>query len=284
MRSAGSLLRNGTIGIMKQIVLSGIAGLILLASCRHTREAARTSFPVTDTTGIAKSDRAAAGTPATRRLLAGIKENHIDFTTFSAKLKIDFENDRQRQQNISTNIRMQKDSVIWISVSAPIIGEVARAIITPDSLKAYDKFNKKLYLRALSDARDLLNIPFDFRTLQDMIIGNPVFLTDSIYQVVTTPAIISFSCDSSLYTSLFNVFADDYLLQQSKVMDKDSLRSCELTYGEYKEVAGRRFPTRRRIFVEEKNITRIAMDFNRMDFDQPLSFPFNVPASGYTRE
>src|SRR5690606_30130658 len=134
--------------------------------------------------------------------------------------------------------------------------------------------------------KDLLNIPFDFSTLQDMIIGNPVFLTDSIYQVVATPAIISFSCDTSLYTSLFNVFADDYLLQQSKVMDKDSLRhrSCELTYGEYKEVAGHQFPTRRRIFVEEKNITRIAMDFNRMDFDQPLSFPFNVPASGYTRE
>jgi hypothetical protein len=229
---------------------------------------------------------AAAAAELKSQLLSGIRKNTIDYTTFSAKLKIDFENDKQRQQNISTNIRMQKDSVIWISVSAPIIGEVARAVITPDSLKAYDKFNKRLYLRALRDARDLLNIPFEFSTLQDMIIGNPVFLTDSVYQVVKTPAIISFSCDSTLYTSLFNVFADDYQLQQSKVMDKDpaSSRSCELTYGEYKDMDGRRFATTRRIFVEEKNITRIAMDFNRVEFNQPLSFPFTVPVSGYTLE
>jgi hypothetical protein len=242
---------------------------------------------VGDTTHVTEStDSAAIEAAAVKsKLLSGIRKNTIDYTTFSAKLKIDFENDKQRQQNISTNIRMQKDSVIWISVSAPIIGEVARAIVTPDSLKAYDKFNKRLYLRALSDAKDLLNIPFDFTTLQDMIIGNPVFLTDSIYQVVNTPAIISFSCDSTLYTSLFNVFADDYLLQQSKVMDKDGAgRSCELTYGEYKDVEGRKFATTRRIFVEEKNITRIAMDFNRVEFNQPLTFPFTVPVSGYTKE
>ena len=272
---------------MKQIVLLGVASLIFV-SCRHSRQIARPVFTVGDTTRITESPDSAAVEAAAfnSKLLSGIQKNRIAYTTFSAKLKIDFENDKQRQQNISTNIRMQKDSVIWISVSAPIIGEVARAVITPDSLKAYDKFNKRLYLRAMSDAKDLLNIPFDFGTLQDMIIGNPVFLSDSIYQVVKTPAIISFSCDSTLYTSLFNVFADDYLLQQSKVMDKDgaSNRSCELTYGEYKDVEGHRFATRRRIFVEEKNITRIAMDFNRMEFNQPLTFPFTVPVSGYTRE
>ncbi|WP_298740950.1 DUF4292 domain-containing protein [uncultured Chitinophaga sp.] len=272
---------------MKQIVLLGVASL-LLVSCRHSRQIARPVFTVGDSSQVtAVTDSAAAEAAAIKgTLLEGVRKNSVQYTTFSAKLKIDFENDKQRQQNISTNIRMQKDSVIWISVSAPIIGEVARAIITPDSLKAYDKFNKRLYLRALNDARDLLNIPFEFSTLQDMIIGNPVFLTDSVFQVVKTPAIISFSCDSTLYTSLFNVFADDYLLQQSKVMDKNpaSNRSCELTYGEYKVMDGRRFATTRRIFVEEKNITRIAMDFNRVEFNQPLSFPFTVPASGYTLE
>ncbi|HEY0610891.1 MAG TPA: DUF4292 domain-containing protein [Chitinophaga sp.] len=272
---------------MKQIVLLGVASLILV-SCRHSRQIARPVFTVGDSSHVAASTDSAAIEAAAMKgkLLSGIKKNSINYTTFSAKLRIDFENDKQKQQNISTNIRMQKDSVIWISVSAPIIGEVARAIITPDSLKAYDKFNKRLYLRALRDARDLLNIPFEFSTLQDMIIGNPVFLTDSIYQVVKTPAIISFSCDSTLYTSLFNIFADDYLLQQSKVMDKDpaSSRSCELTYGEYKDMDGHKFATTRRIFVEEKNITRIAMDFNRVEFNQPLTFPFTVPVSGYTLE
>ncbi|ASZ10794.1 DUF4292 domain-containing protein [Chitinophaga pendula] len=270
-----------TTGVYTLLLLAGT----LLFSCRSTKPIVRTHFPAADSAHIVKDSSSNEEAVAfNRNLLSKIRERHIDYTTFSAKLKVDFENEKQSHQNVNTVIRMKKDSLIWISVSFPVLGEVARAIITPDSLKAYDKFNKRLYLRALSDAQDVLNIPFDFKTLQDLIIGNPVFLTDSVYQVVKTPAIISFSCDSSAFTSLFNVFADDYVLQQSKVMDKGAgqQRSCELTYGEYKDAGGYKFATRRRLFVEEKNITRIAMEFNKVEFNQSLSFPFTVPTSGYS--
>lgn len=275
---------------MKQtlaLIVSGIVSTALF-SCRHARQIAGTSFPVADTTQHnIKTDSAsiAAATAFNKNLLTKLRNNYIPFNSFSAKLKVDFETDTKQMSGINANMRMLKDSIIWISVSAPIVGEVARAIITPDSLKAVDKFHKRVYLRALKDAKDILNIPFDFKTLQDLIIGNPIYLTDSIYQVVKTPAVLSFSCDSTQFTSLFNVFADDYILQQSKVMDKDSTsnRSVELTYGEYKSMDRFKFATRRRIFIEEKSYTKINMEFNKVDFDQPLSFPFSVP-SGYSRE
>jgi hypothetical protein len=239
---------------------------------------------VADTTHkAAKADSAtvAAANTSNKETLAKLRSNYISFNTFSAKLKVDFETDAKQMSGINANMRMQKDSVIWISVSAPIIGEVARAIITPDSLKAIDKFHKVVYLRDMKDAKDILHIPFDFKTLQDLIIGNPVYLTDSVYQVVKTPAVISFTCDSSLFTSMFN----DYVLQQSKVVDKDITRkrSIELTYGEYKSLDKVKFATLRRVFVEEKTYTKINMEFNKIDFDQPVSFPFTVP-SNYTRE
>lgn len=279
--------------MMKQTLALIVLGIVStgLFSCRHSRQISRVSFPVADTskhneTTTNITDSAAAEAIAyNKALLSGIRSNYISFTTFSAKLKIDFESESKQMSGISANMRMQKDSLIWILVSAPIIGEVARAIITPDSLKAIDKFHKKVYLRDLKDAKDILNIPFDFKTLQDLIIGNPIYLTDSIYQVVKTPAVISFSCDSTFFTSIFNVFADDYGLQQSKVMDKDSThkRSIELTYGEYKTQGKVKFATRRRVFIEEKSYTNVNMDFNKVDFDQPMSFPFSIP-SGYTKE
>jgi len=276
---------------MKHTLALIVFGIIStgLFSCRHSRQIAGTSFPVADTTQhqTVKADSAsvAAANTYNKELLAKLRSNNISFNTFTAKLKVDFESDSKQMAGINANLRMQKDSVIWISVSAPIIGEVARAIITPDSLKAIDKFHKIVYLRDMKNAQDILNIPFDFKTLQDLIIGNPIFLTDSVYQVVKTPAVISFTCDSSVFTSLFNVFADDFILQQSKVMDKDSTRkrSVELTYGEYKSLDKVKFATRRRVFVEEKSYTNINMDFNKIDFDQPVSFPFTVP-SNYSRE
>ncbi|WP_089811263.1 DUF4292 domain-containing protein [Chitinophaga sp. YR627] len=277
--------------MMKQTLALIVLGIVStgLFSCRHSRQIAGTSFPVTDTThhqaSAADSASIAAANTFNKEMLAKLRGNYISFNTFSAKLKVDFETEAKQMSGINANMRMQKDSIIWISVSAPIIGEVARAIITPDSLKAIDKFHKVAYLRDMNNAKDLLNIPFDFKTLQDLIIGNPIYLTDSVYQVVKTPSVISFTCDSTMFTSLFNVFADDYVLQQSKVMDKDSTRrrSIELTYGEYKSLDKVKFATLRRVFVEEKNYTKINMEFNKIDFEQPLSFPFTIP-SGYTRE
>lgn len=275
---------------MKQTLALITLGIIStgMFSCRHARQIARSSFPVADTAQHHENKDSAGLAEAmafNKDMLTKIRSNIISFTTFSAKLKVDFESETKQMSGINAVIHMKKDSIIWISASMPIVGEVARAIITPDSLKAIDKFHKKQYLRAIKDANDILNIPFDFKTLQNLIVGNPVYLTDSIYQVIKTPSVISFSCDSTLFTSLFNVFADDYVLQQSKVMDKDSThkRSCELTYGEYKTQDGHKFATRRRVFVEEKNVTKINMDFNKVEFDQPVAFPFTIPAS-YSKE
>lgn len=257
-----------------------------MVACHHPKQLARNTFPATDTTRVAAHRDSTTDEERTRmvgEMLKGIKEHNIDFKSFSGRMKLAFENDKKSHNNLTANIRIRKDSIIWISVSAPIIDEVVRAVITPDSLKLYNRLDKELFLRKMSDAEQLLNIPFDFKTLQDLLIGNPVYLTDSVFQVVKTPSIISFSCEQDKFISLFNVFADDYGLQQSKVMDKDSTnpnkRSCELTYGDYAQVAGHKFPTIRRIFIEEKSVTRIALDFTRYDFDVPVNFPFSMPSS-----
>ncbi|MCW3461964.1 DUF4292 domain-containing protein [Chitinophaga nivalis] len=256
-----------------------------MVACRHPKKLARNTFPAADTSrgGVIRDTSSAEELAKfTSAMLQGIKSNHIAFNTFSGRVRLGFEDEKRSHNNLTATIRMKKDSIIWISVSAPIVDEVIRAVITPDSLKLYNRLEKQLILRKTSDAEALLNIPFDFNTLQEMLIGNPIYLTDSIYQVVKTPSIISFSCDHTKFVSLFNVFADDFGLQQSKVMDKDNTgnqRSCELTYGDYAKAAGRKFPTTRRIFIEEKGVTKVALDFTRYDFDVPLTFPFNTPSS-----
>jgi hypothetical protein len=267
------------------LLLIGIAGLAFTA-CRHPKKLSRNTFPATDTSKVAAhrdTTSAEERNAFISNMLKGIRKNNIDFNTFSGRMKLAIETENKSHNNLTATIRMKKDSIIWISVSAPIIDEVMRAVITPDSLKLYNRIEKQLYLKRMADAEELLGVPFDFKTLQDLLIGNPVYLTDSVFGLVKTPSVISFSCQNAKFVSLFNVFADDYSLQQSKVMDADSSsavkRSCELTYGDYANVANRKFPTVRRIFVEEKTVTKAALDFTRYDFDVPLSFPFSTPAS-----
>ncbi len=261
-----------------------IAGWLVMAfSCGTSRKAVRRDAPP-PAAPAPKTNTGATETTAnvlrtlTAEIYHKVASNHIDFNTFSAKAKIDFENAKGSQQGITAYVRMQKDSTIWISVR-PLLGiELIRVLITPDSVKIIDYFKKTVYIHPLNYLQQLINIPYDFQTLQDLIIGNPVYFSDSISEVKKTPSVISFTCTGQQYVNRFNVFSDDFLLQENKLMNSDTMnfRSCDLTYGDYKQINGRPFSSRRKIFVADKNVTQLLIDFNKVDFNQPVSFPFGI--------
>ena len=74
-----------------------------------------------------------------------IKAGQLNFNTFSgkAKTKLDINGS---SNDVTLNIRIQKGQKIWVSVTAIAGIEVARALITPDSILVINKL-QGLYLR-----------------------------------------------------------------------------------------------------------------------------------------
>lgn len=79
----------------------------------------------------------------------------------------------------TTNFRIQKDSLIWLSI-APLLGiEAARVVITPDSVLFIDKINKKYFSGNDDYLQKLLKIDeIDLCFLQSILLGEPVLLDD----------------------------------------------------------------------------------------------------------
>ncbi len=79
-------------------------------------------------------------------------------------------------QSFKANIRMKKDSVIWISISPALGIEVLRVLITPDSVKYVSKIpeNKHYYLGGFSVINEISKMDIDFATFQDILLGNAV--------------------------------------------------------------------------------------------------------------
>ncbi|MBK6890289.1 MAG: DUF4292 domain-containing protein [Sphingobacteriales bacterium] len=72
---------------------------------------------------------------------------------FSAKAHITA-NGSQFNQSFNADIRLRTDSALWVSITAPIIGiEVVRALITPDSARVLDRFNKNYHVYPLTELR-----------------------------------------------------------------------------------------------------------------------------------
>ena len=62
-----------------------------------------------------------------------LKSKDLPFNTFSLKGHVNLELDG-KENGVNVNIRVKKDQMIWVSLTAFAGIEVARALITPDSL------------------------------------------------------------------------------------------------------------------------------------------------------
>lgn len=268
------------------------AVMLMSMGCGTTAKLKRTTASVspsdqkdTLSTKIPGSDTLQALLTDEKKVYDRVSGNTIPYHTFSAKLKIDFANDKGTQEEIIAFVHLYKDSAIWITVT-PLLGiEVARVMITPDSVKIMDKLHRTITSRGTGYMQGLLNVPLNFSNLQNIIIGNPVFLSQTLEDFTRSASLVSFTCRDSALKSRFDVFADDYRLQQSMISETDTVshRYCDITFADYINADGRNFSSKRKIFAVDTSVTQITLNFNRVKFDVPVELPFYVP-SDYRRQ
>ncbi len=255
---------------------------MLLASCRSTRNI-QTAVSPRDTTAVVVTpvpDRSREDSlDFISNVYGATKKNEISFTTFSAKVDVDYVDGDGKKYNVNANLRMHKDSVIWISITAIFGIEGLRAYITTDSVKLLDKQNKVYTARSVSYLQEVTALPLDLSSLQQLLIGNPVFLDSTIFSYTQTDNAISLLHIGSFFKNLVTLDKTGTLLQSSKLDDLDEFRNrtCYLSYSSYENKKGVNFATKRRISVTEKKSLDIKLDFKQYAFNETLSFPFSVP-------
>ncbi len=210
---------------------------------------------------------------------AGVLNNHIDFNSFSAKIKVGFEGADGKRNDFTAILRLQKDSALWVSINALLGIEAFRILITPDSVKVMNKLDKVVQLRSMGYLQEITKIPFTFTELQNLIIGNPIYFDSTVDSYKKEGEIIALLNNGQLFKHLLTIHATDYLVQYSKLDDVNTIRgrSANVTYGEYEKKDGRSFSTFRKITVSEKSKLDIEMKYRQYDFNVPLNFSFNIP-------
>lgn len=208
-----------------------------------------------------------------------VQNNRIDFETFSAKVKVDFEGSDGKKNDFNGFIRIKKDSVIWISINALLGIEAFRILITPDSVKVLNKLDKVVQLRSVNYINEVTKLPFTFKELQDLIVGNPIYIDNNIVSYKKESEAISVLHMGKIFKHLLTLNSNTFVIQHSKLDDVDPIRvrTADITYGDYEIRNGKPFSTYRRITVAEKSKLDIEMKFRQFDFNIPLNFPFGIP-------
>jgi len=268
---------------MMRVLFTIFIAALLFSACRSTRNI-QTAISRKDTTATSAIDTLKAkpkedSTAMVKQVLERIEKQKLAFTTFSAKIDVDYVGGNGKKENVNVKLQMYRDSLIWISVTGLFGIEGLRGIITKDSVKLINKIDKLYTARSVAYLQEVTGLPLNLPILQDLLIGNPVFIDDNNNTYSRSGNNVLLLSIGDYFKNLLTLDATDYSLIHSKLDDVDinRNRTCDLSYNSYETKKGVNFSTKRRVTVSEKSKLDIKLDFKSYNFNETLSFPFSVP-------
>jgi Domain of unknown function (DUF4292) len=262
------------------VMCAVLTAAVFNSSCRTTKKINKVIAPK-DTIAVTTVNTSVADSlRMINETMQQLKGHYIDYKTFNAKIKVEYQDNNGKQPDISAVVRIYKDSAIWVSLSATIFNvEVYRLLITKDSVVLMNMREKEVQYRSVDYLQEVTQIPFDYKTIQDLLIGNPIFLDSNIASYKKIDDKILVSTIGKNFKHLLTLTADRSLLTHSKLDDVDLARNrtADITYGEYESKPGVDFSTYREITVAEKNKVDIRFNYKQYEFNKELSVTLKVP-------
>ena len=103
-------------------------------------------------------------------LQSKIEENRLNFETLSARFtaKTNFNNDKL---SVKGNLKLKRDSIIWLSLTKLGGVEIVRLILTKDSIKFINKWDKEYFIGPIDKLNKIESLELGFTQIQNMLIG-----------------------------------------------------------------------------------------------------------------
>jgi len=151
-----------TSNCMNRVALILIAGLMVIAGCRSKKELV---------------DGREVRVLNYEKLSAKMEERVEAMDYYSSRVNGRFD-DGKLKTNFTAKVRMKKDSVIWMSVSVALGIEVARVMLTPDSIMMINRLQKNYFTGGYDYLSTTLGVPVSYEMAQAIFTGEPYYPVD----------------------------------------------------------------------------------------------------------
>jgi hypothetical protein len=258
------------------IILLG-SFLMLQSSCKSTRQAIKAPL---------KEE-------GPEYLYSRLKENELHFNWLSAKFDASY-TQKRNSTDFKGQVRIRKDSLIWISITPALGIELFRMVITNDSVKYVNRFNKEYFVGDYALVSNFLKIHIDFDILQALIMGNDF----QFYETNTFRASID-NQDYKLSTTgrrkirkeaedagsapivlLQNIWLEPQSFKISKVDVKEYMkdnRKLSGIYGDFTAIDQQLYPSALNFEIQADNLLKIKINYSKVTLNEPMAFPFSIP-------
>lgn len=204
--------------------------------------------------------------------------------TISANLNANYK-DSKSTVSFDIKLRIEKNKAIWMSATK--LGfPVAKMLITPTSVRYYEKLDKTYFDGDFSLLSSWLGSELDFEKVQNLLIGQSVLnLKDGKYDVriVNNSYELKPKQNNELFGILFLLNPGNFKLDGQEIRNLKKEQLLSISYPNYNEIEGEQFPKKIDIKVIEKaKLTSINIEYKSVEFNNNLTFPFEIP-TGYKK-
>ena len=215
----------------------------------------------------------------TPRTVLNIEE--IDFEYFQGKARMILR-DANKEREVKANIRIRKDSVIWMTFS--VIGvQGGKALINKDSITIVSTVDKEYYVFPYDELSSRFHFNINFEVVQAAMLGNPIIPRSERDEVVHESSMYLMTQQQSNVDVLNYVNAASMKIEKVEMKEENSMNSLVINYSNFQPVGDKVFPYNGTINLFYKTLsgllnTTIIFEYNKAEVgDRELRFPFNIP-------
>lgn len=237
---------------------------------------------------------------STRKIYNNVLTNHLDYESLSLKFTLNVKSPKKKE-TFHGNLRIRKDSIIWISLRFMIGTEYVRVMLSPDSVKLLNRLNTSYFTYDYDYFKKLFATDLGYYSLQS-ILTNHLFIYPFMDNMDNEIKHYKSSVDKKLYKlesikgrklkkyqkkdflnmvidqKIF-VHSDDFKVNKIFIKDYKHARELNLEYSEYTNIDSQNIPKEISIELinsEDKfniNLKCSKITINKKD----LSYSFRIP-------
>jgi hypothetical protein len=232
----------------------------------------------------------------TKFLVNKLLDNEFQFNTISAKAAVVVADSSNKKTSFKTHLRIKKDSIIWMSIT-PLLGiEVARVLITQDSVKLMNRAKSEYFVGDFDYINNLFGADLDYQMLEALLIGNSLDfeMNDKVRSSVDRKKDLYYLSTEKKRRIKKELKKDkDKIKEQSQTLwlnpinfrinelllsSPQSEKTLKGVYSDYREIDTQLLPYKMNFSLESKTKVVIDVSYNKFTSGKSLSFSFKIPS------
>jgi hypothetical protein len=230
-------------------------------------------------------------------LFKKLKEHELHYGWLTAKFSAEYKNKGQTT-SFNGQIRIRKDSVIWLSFSPALGIEVFRMMVTQDSVRFINRMNNTYFTGDYNYVNKYLNTNIDFDILQSFLTGNDLSFYENgkfragldmnanAYKLVTAERMklkkFARNSQENLRVLIQNIWIDPETFKITRANVKE-IREPNIQlgaqYSSFEKIEEQLFPKEMSFDISADNNLSLEVSFSKIAINAAQTFPFKIPQS-----